>query len=174
MRSGRSRWVSGIGAVLVIGGCSTSHNHTLRWDQALPAAQRFLVLAAFNNAAVLDRNTGLVWEKSPATPAGEGTWGGGTRTCLRKTTGGQQGWRLPAIPELASLLDPTVSPSPTLPAGHPFTNVQSGHYWSATMLAGSPSFAWVVSFNIGEVVVENLANTHHAWCVRGPMSESVY
>src|SRR5207245_7287955 len=102
--------VSGIVAVLVIGGCSTSYNHTLRWDQALPAAQRFVVLAAFNNAAVLDKNTGLVWEKSPATPAGEGTWGGGTRTCLRKTTGGQQGWRLPAIPELASLLDPTMSP----------------------------------------------------------------
>ena len=173
MKSRRSRWISGIVAVLVIGGCSP-YNHTLRWDQNLPVTQRFVVLAAFNNAAVLDNNTGLVWEQSPATPAGEGTQNGGARTCLRKTTGGQQGWRLPAIPELASLLDPTVSPSPTLPVGHPFTNVQSGYYWSATTLAGSPSFAWVVSFNTGEVDVEDLAHTHDAWCVRGPMSESVY
>ena len=30
------------------------------WDQKLPASQRFVVLAAFNNQAVLDKETGLV------------------------------------------------------------------------------------------------------------------
>jgi hypothetical protein len=73
-------------------------NYTLRWDQALPAAQRFVVLAAFNNEAVLDKNTGLVWEKSPQTTTN--TWLGACHDCLNKTIGGQKGWRLPSIPEL--------------------------------------------------------------------------
>lgn len=42
------------------GGGGQEGNHTLRWDQALPTAQRFVVLAAFNNQAVLDLETGLV------------------------------------------------------------------------------------------------------------------
>ena len=30
-------------------------NYTLRWDQTLPAAQRFIILPAFNSDAVLDK-----------------------------------------------------------------------------------------------------------------------
>src|SRR6266404_2490251 len=44
------------------------------WDQQLPASTRFVVLSnwidaahASGGAAVLDRETGLVWEQSPST-----------------------------------------------------------------------------------------------------------
>jgi hypothetical protein len=151
-------------------------NHTLQWDQALPAAQRFVILSAFNSDAVLDKNTGLVWEKSPQ--GDNTTWSTALGLCLIKDVGGQKGWRLPAIPELASLYDSSVAgPGPTLPLGHPFVNVQSGGYWSATTISYLSTHSWEVIFrpgNLGGVSLDDKGLGGYVWCVRGPMQESVY
>ena len=73
--------------------------------------------------------------------------------CTARTTGGRKGWRLPSIPELASLIDPSVAPpGPTLPPGHPFLTVQSAFYWSASTVAVNPASAWVVHFLNGNVI----------------------
>lgn len=40
---------------------------TPSWDQTLPSATRFIVLSNFASAAVLDLETGLVWERPPST-----------------------------------------------------------------------------------------------------------
>ena len=40
---------------------------TPSWDQT-PSSTRFVVLSNWNNEAVLDRETGLVWEKRRAHP----------------------------------------------------------------------------------------------------------
>src|SRR5512141_488165 len=95
MKSNRSRWFRGVGAVVLVGALlvtsvvfaddgkgkdpftqilanldqilsklngSDNGNHTLRWDTNHPSATRFTT--AFTGA-VLDKNTGLVWEQAP-------------------------------------------------------------------------------------------------------------
>lgn len=144
-------------------------NNTLRWDQALPVSQRFVILPAFNSDAVLDKETGLVWEKSPQTTAVSSA--NVRMTCINKAVGGRKGWRLPSLPELASLVDPSVtSPGPTLPPGHPFVAVQSANYWSASANAENPSLTWGVGFGNGAVLGLSKAFDQRAWCVRGGMN----
>jgi len=144
-------------------------NHTPRWDQALPASQRFVVLLAFNNDAVLDKETGLVWEKSPQ-PTAVGS-SNARLACANKAVGGRKGWRLPSITELASLVDPSVaSPGPALPQGHPFMGVQSANYWSASANTDNPTLMWGVGFNNGAVLGVSKAFDQRLWCVRGGMN----
>ena len=61
------------------------------------------------------------------------------------------------VEELASLVDSTQGP-PTLPNGHPFNDVQSNFYWSATTIAGVASSARIVRFLNGEVFTGGKAN----------------
>jgi hypothetical protein len=139
---------------------------TPSWDQQLPAATRFIVLANWGSAAVLDRETGLVWEKVPI--ASTFTWFNASSHCLNQNTGGRTGWRLPAVPELMSLVDQTQSNS--LPSGHPFTvqSVQGSFYWSATTF-GFTDAAWAVDFSFFGVLTSfrRSENFPLAWCVRG-------
>lgn len=149
--------------------------HVKSWSNTIPnAAKRFVVLADFKNAAVLDRETGLVWEQSPATT--EVAWVAALVICADKTVGGRKGWRLPSFAELASLVDPSVASDPKLPAGHPFTYVESRlGTWAATQDAYNPaSTAWGVFFGTGDVGRLTSQNVNKMWCVRGPMNASPY
>jgi len=104
---------------------------TPSWDQKL-TTNRFVILANWNNEAVIDRETGLVWERSP--DAVQRDWILAQTHCMNRLVGGRKGWRLPGPQELASLIDPTVpGPGPKLPAGHPFTGVLSSDYCSACL-----------------------------------------
>lgn len=139
------------------------------WDDQVNNAGRFKVLSEFNGAAVFDKETGLVWERSPSTT--DRTWFQTLSNCYNKNVGGRKGWRLPTIEELASLVD-TSQPAPKLPAGHPFANVQSSRYWSATTstLLGTGDHAWGVDFNSGGVNDADGAGKSidfFVWCVRG-------
>jgi hypothetical protein len=99
-------------------------------------------------------------------------WSVARFTCINKTVGGQKGWRLPSIPELTSLIDPSVAPpGPTLPSGQ---NVQSANYWSATTIAESPAVAWNVFSNGGAVLNTKKGLNSQVWCVRGPMNATTY
>ena len=145
---------------------------TQSWDKHLPDASRFTVLTDFGGAAVRDNETGLVWERSPETKTYN--WSGARFQCTSRKIGGRMGWRLPSVHELASLVDPLVSPGPTLPTGHPFANVQAAHYWSATAFAGKSSHAWNVGFIIGMVHDIKITDKHNVWCVRGGNNADAY
>ena len=97
------------------------------WSLKLPTSTRFE--SVLGGDAVLDWETGLVWEKSPGTELKD--WDSAVLYAYNKNVGGRGGWRLPTVEELRSLIDPTQL-NPALPSGHPFTNVQSDDYWSST------------------------------------------
>ncbi len=75
------------------------------------------------------------------------------------------------------------SPGPTLPPGHPFTNVQPAGYWSASTHGVTPTTAWVGFFgqvvggppHAGDLGSDNKANGRLlAWYVRGGMNADTY
>ena len=137
---------------------------TPSWDQSLPAATRFIVLTNMNNEAVLDRETGLVWEQSPASDFV--SWTSTSYRCVALRKGGRMGWRLPTIQELASVVDYSQL-GPSLPPGHPFNNVISLSYWSATTTALDISTAFAIAFNFGLQETRYKADGARGWCVRG-------
>jgi hypothetical protein len=151
------------------------------WSQQLDCSSssscpRFVVLSNWvdadhptGGAAVLDRETGLVWEQSPSTS--EKSWVQALQHCMARSVGNRRGWRLPTVQELASLIDPSVpNPGPILPAGHPFSNVRSGtfdEYWSVTTDPLSRDFAWTLSFRDGVMTLSDRFGLSFVWCVRG-------
>lgn len=122
----------------------------------------------------MDRETGLVWERSPSIATK--SWDEARLACIIKNVGGRKAWRLPSIPELSSLIDPSVAspPGPTLPSGHPFLDVQTELYWSAATTAVSPLDAWIVLFLNGGMGTDIKTVANHVWCVRGAMNADVY
>ena len=153
---------------------TAEENHAIRWDQTLPVEQRFFTLPAFNSEAVLDKETGLVWEKSPQTKAvGVSSARSG---CVNKVIGGRKGWRLPSVSELASLIDPSSAGTqgPTLPQGHPFQSVQAANYWSGSAFADSPAQIWGVNFKNGDVAAVSKSFEQRIWCVRSGMSADLH
>jgi hypothetical protein len=138
-----------------------------------PANPRFAVwnagTASKTDDTVLDKETGLVWERSPATD--KKTLGGAVVYAMTRVLAQRKGWRLPAIEELLSLVNPAAV-NPTLPAGHPFVNVQLDYfYWSLTRgipLPTDQNLVWGYNFGNGDTssIVAFQAECY-AWLVRG-------
>lgn len=144
---------------------------TPSWDQTLPAASRFLVLANMRSEAVLDRETGLVWWRSPnLSPT---ILGFAQNICANSRVGGRLGWRLPTLGEVLSLFDPAASAAPFLPAGHPFTGFASSatFFWTSTPYLGGGTFTYRVGYSSSSSPVSASAavpsDANSTLCVRG-------
>ena len=102
-----------------------------------------------NNGTVTESLTGLVWlQNANCTDlimkwSAAITWAAElAQGACGLTDGSVPGdWRLPRVHELRSLVDYTRY-DPALPVGYPFVGVQSRFYWSSTVLAANPSYAW--------------------------------
>jgi hypothetical protein len=148
---------------------SPAHMFTFRdvvqaWSGKLPPSRRFtLVLDA---GAVLDNETGLVWQRTPSTATM--TFTATQSACTLSSLASRAGWRVPSISELQTLLDLS-GVSPALPPGHPFIlPVSPGYYWSSTTSISAADNHYVINFSgTGQTTVSSSGAMIKVWCVRG-------
>ena len=151
------------------------------WDQTLACptldnCPRFTVLSNMNSAAVLDRQTGLVWERSPSSSNLQFADGQAAAHCTNLSLGNRKGWRVPTLQEFASLVDadPANTTIPKLPPGHPFQRVQlTAHYWAATLATPDGVFVWTEFLFDGTQSGEISIASFPVWCVRGGSGRGV-
>lgn len=118
---------------------------------------------------ILDRLTGLIWPRDANVAEFPLNW----REALEyiKTINvaarfGYNDWRLPNRRELRSLISHQTR-RPTLPEGHPFSNVFTNWYWSSTTAAAYPGHAWYVNLDGGRMFYGGKDQAYMVWPVRG-------
>lgn len=137
------------------------------WSRIIAADQRFAPALA-GSAAILDKETGLVWEKSPSIVAT--TWHNAVHACQDKSVGNRKGWHVPTVEELASLVAPSQT-GPALPPGHPFAiDDNRSIYWTVTPNVSTAGEMWLVNFFDGSVITAPRSFGLYVWCVRGGQS----
>jgi hypothetical protein len=135
------------------------------WGQTYATADRFVPV--FGGVAFCDKATGLVWDGS-SNPATQVNSQNAISNCLNRTVGGQQGFHLPLIEQLASLTPLLANDLNSATGDGPFTGVQPAGYWSATTYASDPADGLSVGFGSGTVGASPKGNVnHHVWCARG-------
>lgn len=163
------------------------------WDSFLGGNHRFQLLdgnSCPGGEAVLDKETGLVWERTPDT--GAFVWGSNpfyanaATFCMSRVVCNRKGWRVPTVQEATSLYGVCSPPggasstcltTATFPQEpNPF-NINSGFlgqaFWTATTDAGGTpgggshtDTAYTVQYFSGAISEAGKLTLNHAWCVR--------
>lgn len=130
------------------------------------ATERFDCVLQFN-AGVHDRQTGLVWERTPGGVAMG--WQEAFDYCAALVLPIERGWRLPTLPELLSLLEQS-----NLPPGTPFEGIDAtAQFWTSTAPASEPNMAYPVDFMTGSNAPAYRMELRRPWCVRGAEGSNV-
>lgn len=121
-------------------------------------------LVASGKDTVLDKVTGLQWERSPNQTTL--TASNAFNRCNELGVGGFNDWRLPTLVELMTLVDFTVA-NPAIDAKL-FPGTKSAKYWTATErpTAGRVSYKWAVDFGNGKPEFIDKTPTHLTRCTR--------
>jgi hypothetical protein len=124
------------------------------------------------DGTVSDEVTHLMWQQQiPETGGinedGNLAWAAAAEYCATLSLAGHADWRLPSQIELVSLVDYS-----NLGAGHPsidgtaFPNTPLAAFWSSTTLAGTPTSAWTVYFDLGFTYAYDVSTVGRVRCVR--------
>ena len=154
--------VLALGTVTLLGNASAAES-----PSGVSQTGRFAIMDTFQEEAVLDRTTQLIWERSPN--RSEVTWSTAQTRCGLKTVGGHTGWRLPSFIELMTLIEPPLphaSSLPALPAGHPFQGIKASPYWTSDASSSEPATAYTVDLLRADVAPRKKTQSHSLWCVR--------
>jgi hypothetical protein len=110
--------------------------------EASAPAGRYLT----SGGTVTDTKTKLIWQQIVSSSTY--TWANAPAYCqtVGATLGGT-GWRLPTIKELQTIVDYSRSGASIDPIAFPAT--PQAPFWSSSVMAGSPSNVWTVSFIYG-------------------------
>jgi uncharacterized protein DUF1566 len=148
------------------------------WNRKLPDDERFAL--ALTGGAYCDLETGLIWQETPyLRPV---SWKQAIGGCRVLMVDGRQGWHLPTVEQLATLIDSqNVGSGPALPLGHPFKGSLDDVFWTTSLReassVGKTRRVWLVDLGAGIPIWRSSISTEsRAWCVRGagespPISE---
>lgn len=116
---------------------------------------------------VLDRETGLIWTRD-ANLLGQRTWSSAILNSYSTFFANRAGFRLPTFEELRSLLyDDVDGDGIYLPPGHPFVNVQTSAYWTATTSRTDSTMASGMFFGSTATYSGDKSLSNYFWPVRG-------
>lgn len=131
-----------------------------QWPVPSPAPTDAYVVDP-NQVTVLDKITGLVWQRD--VDAGDFTWVDAKAHCSTLALAGG-GWRLPTRIELVSLVDYTMT-QPAINADA-FPSAPGQWFWSSTPAVMATPSAWDVSFYNGATAIDALDKLNRVRCVR--------
>jgi len=115
------------------------------------------------NGTVTDNITGLVWQQKD--DAVTRIWSSAVNYCDTLVLAGYYDWRLPSKRELMDIVNYGRS-NPSIDSAV-FTNTSANYYWSATSVATTTDYLWVVGFEYGSAAKYIKSSTLNTRCVRG-------
>lgn len=114
------------------------------------------------NGSVYDTKTKLTWQQTISSSSF--TWSEAQNHCSNLTLDGD-GWRVPSLKELQTIVDETKSYPAIDPNAFPDTPLDE--FWTSSLKADAPNLAWYVDFSrVGVTFHNSVMATNQVRCVR--------